>query len=180
MFKLEPCDVLAFEVEGDGILAKLEREFIGGVSHVSLYLGKAFNDYLVFESNIRGASIVNLKSERGRLVKVLRPRIEPIQKQVVIANAVGLASEERAFYDYPVIILSCVPRVLKMKFPRLPIPVKYCRDVIVMCAEGVAECFWRAWIWVLPTSRVPLPPDFLESPILEEVYEGRILEDIEG
>ena len=179
MIKLEPCDVLVFKVEGDSLLANLERIFVGGWSHVSMYLGEAFGDHLIFESNLRGASLVNLESERGRLVKVMRPQITPAQKQLVIANAINLASDERAAYDYPVIIMSCIPRVLKTLLPCLPIPVKYCRDIIVMCAEGVAECYWRAWILILPTSRVPLPPDFAKpSEVLEVVGEGRLMEDV--
>ena len=178
MFKLEPCDVLLFRVEGDGILERLEREFVGGFSHAALYLGEALRDYFIFESNMRGASMVSLKSEKGRLVEVMRPEISFAQKKLVISKAIELASEETSFYDYPVIFLSCIPRVLKMKFPFLPIPVKYCRDMLVMCAEGVAECYWRAFIPILPTNVVPLPVDFRTSPILKSVYEGRIMEDI--
>ena len=179
MFKLQPCDVLLFKVKGSGILAWLETVFVGAISHVSLYLGEALGGYLVFESNLRGASLVDLESEKGRKVKVMRPiQISAGQKQLIISKARGLASEERAYYDYPVILLSCIPRILKTKFPFLPIPVKYCRDVKVICSEGVAECFWRSYLPVLPKDIVPLPIDFETSPILEPVYEGRILEDI--
>jgi len=175
--KLEPCDVLLFINEGTDIFSKISRWGAGRYSHVSLYLGEAFGDYLVFESNLRGASLVNLKSEKGRLVKVMRPNITLAQKQFVISNAINLASDERAAYDIPVIILSCVPRILNEK-TCLDIPYKYCRDIKVMCCEGVAECYWRAYIWILPKDKVPLMGDFETSPILEPVYVGRILEDI--
>ena len=173
--KLEPCDVLLFINEGTDIFSKISRWGAGRYSHVSLYLGDfaVDNFHLVFESNLRGASLVTLESESGRLVKVMRSSwISEGQKQLIISRAVELASEERAFYDYPIIILSVIPRILKTKFPFLPIPVSYCRDMKVICSEGVAECFWRAYLPVLSKDIVPLPIDFETSPILEPVYEG--------
>ena len=177
-FKLQPCDILLFKVEGEGVLPWLEREFVGGYSHVSMYLGPAFGDYFEIESNLRGASLVSLSSEKGRLVKVMRPTITAAQKEMVISNAIKLTSTERAFYDYPVIVMSCVPSVLKMKLPWLPIPVSYCRDIWVICSEVIAECYWRAYIIILPKDVVPLPVDFLTSSILVEVFEGKVYEDI--
>jgi hypothetical protein len=62
----------------------------------------------------------------------------------------------------------------------IPMPSKYVRDQQMICSEAVAETFWRAGFLVLPQNVIPLPPDFLESSLLERVFEGKILEDIEA
>jgi hypothetical protein len=48
----------------------------------------------------------------------------------------------------------------------------------MICSEAVAEAFWRAGIDILPQDVIPLPGDFVESLILDPVYEGRLLENI--
>ena len=195
MFKLEPCDVLLYVNEGKDIFSAISRWGAGRYGHVSMYMGKAFGDVpFLFESSGRGATLINLQSHTGRLVKVMRLKIEQwiilpvaswlyipeVRKDALISEAIYLASADTSYYDYHAIFWYCIPRILKRKFPFLPIPPKYTRDKAVICSEAVAEVFWRAGIEVLPKDIVPLPTDLVTSPILEPVYEGRILEDIEG
>ena len=180
MFKLEPCDVLLYVNEGKDIFSAISRWGAGRYSHVAMYIGKAFDDVpFLFESSGRGTTLINLQSHTGRLVKVMRAdHLASWQKKEIIAKAIELASDPQAYYDYHAIAWYCIPRVLKRKFPFLPIPPKYVRDKKVICSEAVAEAFWRAGIQVLPKDVVPLPGDFESSPILEVVGEGRLLEDI--
>ena len=178
--KLKPCDVLLYVNEGTDIFSAISRLGAGRYSHVAMYTGKAFDGVpFLFESSGRGATLINLQSHMGRLVKVMRPdHLASWQKKEIIAKTIELASDPQAYYDYFTIVKSCIPRILKEKFPFLPIPVMYHRDPMMICSEAVAEVFWRAGIEVLPKDVVPLPTDFETSPILEVVGEGRLMEDV--
>ena len=179
MFKLEPCDVLLYVNEGKDIFSAISRWGAGRYGHVAMYIGKAFGDVpFLFESSGRGATLINLQSHTGRLVKVMRPMSNDTDKLDILVQAIKIASDPDSYYDYRGIAWYAIPRVLKTKFPFLPIPPKYVRDGKVICSELVAEAFWRAGIEVLPRDKVPLPTDFETSTFLEPVYEGRILEDI--
>jgi hypothetical protein len=177
MFKLEMGDVFVCVNEDRGFIASFSRWAIGQWDHVSMYVGKAFNEVpFLYESNGRGVAIHSLQPQTGRLVTVMRPKIQ-IQK--VIEQAIEIATDPKSYYDYYAIVHSCVPRVLKEKFPWLPIPLQYHRDDAMICSEAVAEAFWKAGINVLPQDVIPLPSDFIMSSILNFVYGGRLLEDIQ-
>jgi hypothetical protein len=179
VFKLEPWDVLLHVNEDKGWTAVISRWGIGRYGHVSMYLGVVFGQCpIMFESTGRGCAIHSLQHHFGDLVTVMRPQIDA-SLQPIIDNALELASSDKGYYDYIAIAKSCIPRVLKEKFPWLPIPVKYHRDPAMICSEAVAECFWRADIEILPKDVVPLPGDFLKSLMLDPVHEGRLLEDIQ-
>lgn len=150
---------------------------MGRYEHVLIYLGKAFNGIpMLYESDGRGVVIQNLSHQTGRHVLVMRPKIK--NKDEIIANSIEIASNDKSYYDYFAIIRSAVPRLLKEKFPFLPIPSHYVRDQMMICSEAVAEPFWEANIIILPKDIIPLPDDFKTSPILELLDEGRLLEDI--
>ena len=173
---LETGDVLLYINDGGDFLSTISRWATGRYSHVAMYLGKAWGDVpFLYESNGRGVSIQSLQPDKGRPVKVLRLLNCPTAG--LVRQAVMLASDDKAYYDYHAIAWHCVPRVLKRKFPFLPIPPKYVRDKKMICSEAVAEVFWREGIDVLPRDIVPLPGDFETSPVLQAVYEGKLLED---
>lgn len=176
MFRLEMGDILVYVDEGTGFTSSVSRWAIGRYNHVSMYLGEAMGGVpFIYESNGRGVSIVSLQYQTGRLVTVLRPEIE---MQTTSSEAIKIASDPKSYYDYFAYVHNCLPRVLKEKFPWLPIPSQYHRDDAMICSEAVAEAFWRAGIDILPQDVIPLPGDFVKSLILDPVYEGRLLEDI--
>jgi hypothetical protein len=183
MFKLETCDVFLFVNESKGWTQDISRWGIGKYGHAAMYVG--FADFglhttpFLFESTGRGCALHSLYHHFGELLLLMRPQVDWASKQQLIANAIDLSNDPQAYYDYFTIAESCIPRVLKTKFPWLPIPVKYHRDRLMICSEAVAECFWRAGIEVLPEDIVPLPGDFVESLALDPVCQGRLLVDIE-
>lgn len=178
-FKVEPCDVFLHAIEGDSLFSKLERWAVGDFNHVSMFIGEAFDGIpFLVESDGRGVVIQNLQQKTGQLVLVMRPQLGAAEKKIIIGEAIKLASDDHAYYDYLAIIRSCVPRVLKEKFPFLPIPSVYVRDQMMICSEAIAEIFWRSGFDILPKDIVPLPDDFKGSPPLISVVWGRIMEDI--
>jgi hypothetical protein len=183
MFKLEIGDIFVYVDEGKGFTSRISRWAIGRYNHVSMYIGKGFGEVpFVFESNGRGASIVSLQHQTGRLVTVMRPIIK---RGTVIDNAITLASDPKSYYDYFAYVHDCLPRVLWEKFPFLPIKPEYIRDATLICSEAIAECYWRAGIEILPqlvegdAKVIPLPGDFVKTLVLDPVYEGRLLQDIQ-
>lgn len=179
MFKLGSCDVLICVNEGKNWLSSFSKWAIGRYEHVAMYLGRAFDGVpFLVESTGRGVAIHSLQPQTGRLVVVARLKIDAGVRMLITEEAINLANDSQSYYDYFSIVHSCVPRVLKEKFPFLPIPLKYHRDPMMICSELVAELFWRAGIEVLPQDIIPLPGDFAESPLLEILYEGRLMEDI--
>ena len=178
-FKVEPCDVFLHVVEGDSLFSKLERWAVGNFNHVSMFIGEAFGDVpFLVESDGRGAVIQSLQQKTGQLVWVMRPGIATADKKILISEAIKLASDDNAYYDYLAIVRSCIPRVLWEKFPFLPIPPEYIRDQMMICSEAIAEIFWRSGFDILPKDIVPLPRDFEVNFLLTPVARGRIMEDI--
>ena len=190
--KLQTCDVLLFRNDKNDPLSKFSRWAIGPYSHVAMYLGKFFNVPFVYESRGRGAYIASLLPQTGAPVAVMRPLFHMMKlpdalcspktfvplKEQLIKTAFEIAADEKSFYDYFCIVYSCIPRVLKEKFPWLPLPVKYHRDIFLICSEAVAEVFWRNEVQVICKDVVPLPYDFALSPFLQYVGQGKLMEDI--
>jgi hypothetical protein len=191
-FKPEDCDVFCYVDEGKGWTSTVSRWAIGRYNHVSLYLGRAFGDIpFLYQSTGRGVVIQSVQEQTGRLVTVLRPNILPINQGRVIRRAIEIASDPQSYYDYLAYVNTCLPRVLKEKFPWLPIPTPYHRDPAMVCSEAVAEAFWWAGIDSLPQlpkqvddqgeyyAEVQLPGDFYKSEVFTIMYEGRLFEDIQ-
>jgi len=203
MFQPEACDVFCYVDEGKGWTSTVSRWAIGRYNHVSLYIGRAFADIpFLYESNGRGVSIVNVQHQTGELVTVLRPLISDMDKARVIRRGIEIASDPKSYYDYLAYVTNCLPRVLKEKFPWLPIPPQYHRDASMICSEAVEEAFSRAGIDVLPDLIVdtlvkyqilafyplaaleaelrviPLPGDFVKSDVFDIKFEGRLFVDI--
>jgi hypothetical protein len=177
--KLEACDIILFRNDKNDPLSRFSRWAIGPYSHVAMYLGKFFNVPLVYESRGRGAYIASLLPQTGNPVAVMRSVRPPMCDCLELRlTAFRIAADEKSFYDYFCIVYSCVPRVLKERFPWLPLPVKYHRDIFLICSEAVAEVFWRNEVEVVPKDVVPLPYDFALSPVLQYVGWGKLMEDI--
>ena len=134
---------------------------------------------MLFESSGRGAVMQALSNRYGQEVVVLRLRPEYQGKTPrILTEAVKLASDPKAYYDYSIIALHIIPKVMLEKL-HLPIPLKYQRDQKMICSEAVLEVFLRARVPVLPENVVPLPGDFLtDSRLLEEVWRGNLSAEV--
>jgi hypothetical protein len=195
--KLQTCDILLFINDKNDPISRLSRWAIGQYSHVAMYLGKytfvsgtkTFDIPLVYESRGRGAYIASLLPQTGMLVAVMRViAFYPGQMEGLLNTAFAVAADEKSFYDYLSIVHSVLPRVIAEKLPWLPLPVKYHRDIFLICSEAVAELWWRNHTLILPDDKfedgtivagsVPLPGDFAKSPNLKYVGQGKLMEDI--
>jgi len=180
VIKLQPCDVLIFVQEGHDISSVIGRWGIGRYGHAAMYMGNAFGLVpVMIESTGGGVEIHSLQRSTGRLVKVMRPWLvtyDPDKRGLLIETAIEIASDPQSYYDFLGVVKNCLPRVLKEKFPFLPIPPQYQRDSAMICSELVAEIYWRSGFEVLPRDVVPLPGDFESSPILQDMGEGRMFD----
>jgi len=191
MVKLETCDVILWKNIKSDPISQLSRWAIGPYSHVAMYIKRFEGVPMVYESRGRGVVIASLLSQTGMPVAVMRPLFHliklchhyspqtfiPLRSQL-LKTAFEIAADEKSFYDYFCIMYSCIPRILKEKFPWLPLPVKYHRDIFMICSEAVAEIFWQNEVDVISEKVVPLPGDFAESLFLKYVGEGKLMEDI--
>ena len=169
-FKLEPGDVLLFE-SGKGFWGFLDKLFIK-FRHVAMFYGYTDQGLpLLVESTKRGVVIRTIFAYEEPIT-VMRPQLMTLSK--VTEAALKIAENPHSFYDYLCLVLFAVPRVV---LARLGIrsPLKYKRNLWYICSEFVAEAYWQAGIEIIPQDQVPLPDDFLTSPILEfvGVYYGK-------
>ncbi|MBA7680289.1 hypothetical protein ES703_88603 [subsurface metagenome] len=181
-FKLQPGDILVNVNSGSDPWSRIRRWGLSSpYTHVFLYLGTfAIKGYtmeipFLFESNGRGVVLRSLSERYGEQVVVMRLKPEFRDRLVAILNeAINLASDLQAVYDYTCIPLHIIPRILHEKLG-IPIALKYQRDEKMVCSEAVAEIYWEASAPVLPKNVVPLPGDFVElSSILSEVNRGKL------
>jgi hypothetical protein len=122
--------------------------------------------------------IASLLPQTGNPVVVMRP-LPMVDCLELPFTAFSIAAAEKSFYDYFCIVYNCVPRILKEKFPYLPVPIKYHRDIFMICSEAIAEIFWRNDIEVVSSDIVPLPIDFAISPFLEYMGQGKLIDTIQ-
>lgn len=155
---------------------------LGPYDHVAIYLGHLGNESYpaifpsVFESIGRGVMIRDLRSwGDGVHVVVLRipliARLDEGLDRDIMAEAVRLASMTSAFYDYPAVIRWAIPRLILQKL-HIPIPHTWRRDGRYICSEAVDQVLEAAGLDVLPDTEIPLPGDFVESPLLYRAGEG--------
>jgi len=186
--KLQACDILLFRNDKNDPISKLSRWAIGPYSHVAMYVGQLQGVPMVYESRGRGVTIASLLPQTSMPVAVMRPvvlcqigiALYNLVRDLspIINTAFQIAADEKSFYDYLSIVHSVLPRVIAEKLPWLPLPIKYHRDIFMICSEAVAEVFWRNGIDVISQEVVPLPGDFAESLILKYVGQGKLMEDI--
>lgn len=190
-FELKPGDILVTTITGNGLWDKLRRACVGKYGHVFLYLGQMgffFNRRqgrilrfpMIFESYGRGVCLRLLSERWGEEVVVMRLRLAVSRRRIpsVITEALTLASDESARYDYWCITRYVLPRIICKKL-HLPLPLSWHRDPSQICSEAVYEACFRGGIeGILPPGIVPLPGDFAtDSPLLEIAGEGKLSAD---
>lgn len=188
-FKLQPVDILVNVNRKNDPWSRIRRWAVGPHSHAFLYMGKLrivvhrrqgkiLRFPMLFESSGRGVGIQNLSNRYGQEVVVMRLKAEYWKKiPRILTEAIKLASDPHAYYDYTVITLHIIPKVILEKL-HLPIPLRYQRDERMICSEAALEVFLRARVPVLPKNVVPLPGDFVTSTLLEEVWVGKLCEEV--
>ena len=135
---------------------------------------------MLFESNGRGVVIQSLSNRYGQEVIVMRLKSEFDKRRIprVLEEAIKLASDPQSYYDYLCIVRYIIPRLICEKL-RLPVPLAWQRDPWHVCSEAVFEVFYRAkLVDILPKNVVPLPGDFTDSLLLEEVWRGSLSEEL--
>jgi len=161
--------------------------------HVFMYMGKVgiivnrrqrriLRFPMLFESNGRGVVLQSLSNRYGQGVVAMRLISEQDRKRIswVLEDAIELASDPQAHYDYSCIIRYVLPRIICMKLG-IPMPLEYHRDPWHICSEAVFEVFYRAKLTeiLLPYCLPPLPGDFVtDSILLEKVWSGILSEEI--
>jgi len=178
VFELEIADLLLCVNDRTDLFSKAKRKMMGRYEHISMYIGTFHYIPMLYESDGRGVVIQNIAHQTNRQVVVMRPELEFRDKHSIVTTAINIASKGKSHYDYLSLMHSAIPRVIKEKFPFIPIPSHYIRDDMMICSEACAEPFWRNNIIILPKNIIPLPSDFFISPILKHVYEGKLLKDI--
>lgn len=190
-FKLQACDILVNVNDKNDPWSRIRRWGVGRYSHCSLYLGQMgffFNRRqgriqrvpMIFESYGRGVCLRLLSERWGEEVVVMRLRLAVSRRHIpnVITEALMLASDESARYDYWCITRYILPRIICEKL-HLPLPLSWHRDPSQVCSEAVYEACFRGGIeGILSPVRVPLPGDFVtDSPLLEIAGEGKLEAD---
>lgn len=194
-FHLEPGDVLVNVITGNSLYNKIKRACLGSpYSHVFMYMGglfiekpgevfsRGFSIPMLFESSGRGVVLQSLSNRYGEEVVVMRLKSEHDHLRIpyILDEAIKLASETQAYYDYLCILRFVLPRLIFEKL-RLPMPLKWHRDPWHICSEAVFEVFYRAKIPVLTENIAPLPGDFVtDSVLLDKVWAGELSEGVVG
>lgn len=186
-FHLIAGDILVNINSGNDPWSVIRRWAMGPYSHCFLYMGVlrlgatryracAGRVPMLFESYGRGASLRMLSGRYGQELVVMRLAPEYRRRiPKVLREAIKLASDERSYYDYYVIATHLIPWLILQKL-HIPIPLKYQRNSLMICSEACAEVFWRAGVAALPEDVVPLPGDFVDSDLLEQVGQGELSE----
>ncbi|GAH69372.1 unnamed protein product [marine sediment metagenome] len=187
-FKLEPVDILVNVNRGDDPVSVIKRWALGSpYEHVFAYLGAI--DFapldkpplrvpMLFESYGRGVCLRSLSERYGQEVVVMR-LLSGYREKIpqVLDEAIELASDSQAYYDYSVIIWHIIPKLIYQKLGISP-PLRYQRDERMICSEAILEIFHRAELAdILLIDTVPLPGDFVtDSLLLKEVQAGILSE----
>jgi len=198
-FCLNPGDILVNVNQRRDPFSSLKRWIAGPFDHVFMYMGevriitsaqqeKLIRVPMLFESNGRGVAIQSLSNRYGQEVVVMRLKQEADRVMIprVLKEAVKLASDPQAYYDYLCLVKYVLPELVCKKLDALipgdwtlPRPLKWQRDLAMICSEAIAEVFIRAGFLLLYLAGVPLPGDFVtESLLLDNVWEGRLSEEL--
>jgi len=191
-FKLQPGDLLVNVNRGFDPWSVIRRWAVGRYSHCFKYMGVlrlgatrykacAGRIPMIFESYGRGASLRMLSERYGQEVVVLR--LKPQYRRripKVLREAIKLASDPQAHYDYFCIVKYIIPRIIweKLHLPLDKMPLAWQRDPRQVCSEALLEIFLRAKVPVLPDDIVPLPGDFVESHLFDAVQWAKLSEEL--
>ena len=188
-FKLNPGDILVNVNDRNDPFSRVKRFLAGPYEHVFLYMGKLgllvnrrqrriLRFPMLFESYGRGVCLRSLSERYGQEVIVLRLISEYGKIPRVLEEAVKLASDKSARYDYWCIVRYILPRLICEKLG-LPMPLSWHRDERQICSEACWEVYHRAGIDLLPFAIVPLPGDFVtDSLLLKKVWTGSLSEEL--
>ncbi len=192
MNTLEPGDILVNVNRRNDPFSKVKRWLAGPYEHVFMYLGQVgiikslqqhtvqFTFPMLFESSGRGVALQALSNRYGQEVVVMRLKAEADRERVprVLDEAIKLASDNQAYYDYLCIVRFAIPRLICEKLG-LPMPLKYHRDPWHICSEAINEVFIQGGLELLYLEDVPLPGDFVtESLLLEKAWAGILSEEL--
>ncbi len=190
-FKLEPGDIVVNINRGYDPWSVIRRWGAGRYLHCFLYMGMvrlgatryracAGRLPMIFESHGRGASLRMLSERYGQDVVVMRLKPEYRRRiPKVLREAIKLASDGRSYYDYYCIVKYIIPRIIweKLHLPLDKMPLAWHRDPKQVCSEALLEICLRAGVPVLPSDIVPLPGDFVESPLFDAVRWDKVSEE---
>jgi len=132
---------------------------------------------MLFESDGRGVVLQSLSIRYGQEVMVLRSNMAPSNTEKILREAIKLASEKQAYYDYLVVAWHIIPRIIFEKLGLDP-PLKYQRNEQHICSEAILEVHLRAGIPVLPDDVVPLPGDFYWTTFYAYCWQGKLTDEI--
>ncbi len=193
-FKLQPGDVLLTIDQSKAPYHVLKRWALGSpYVHVYVYLGNvglivhhalSASVPMLFQSDGEGVEIEMLAPRYGEAVTVLRLWLEYRNKiSKLVEEAAKLAADPQAHYDYACIVKYVLPRLLAVKLG-LPTPLCWHQNPLYQCAEAVYQIFTRAGLAGvldnIPQGEVPLPGDFLWSPLLQIKWTGTLTEVLVG
>lgn len=204
MLKLHRCDVLINVNRKTDCFNRVKRWFLESpYDHIFMYMGKfslgisyGFNFHPVFESYGRGTAIRSISEHFGEEVVLMRP-VDQTKLSLVVENALELASDPQAYYDYLCVVKWVIPQAIlrKLHLENL-IPLSWQRDRRQICSEAIFEVFFDAgYTDILPDSaglkllatefiadrwkyiKIPMPGDFINSPALKYAQEGILSQD---
>jgi len=197
-FKLEPGDILVNVNRRHDPLSRIKRWAAGPYEHVFMYMGSVglFLNHahqrlrvpLLFESDGDGVKVESLSSRYGQEVIVLWLKSESDKRRIpdILEEAIKLADDPQAHYDYMCIVKYVLPRLICEKL-RLPtwvlyhLPLTWQRDARQICSEAVFEIFYRAALVDIlrPYCIPPMPGDFVtDSMLLKEAWRGKLSEEL--
>ena len=197
-FKLESGDILVNVNRRKDLISTIKRWAAGPYEHVFMYMGRVGLSHsghrqiltvpLLFESEGDGVLLESLSSRYGQEVVVLRLKSEHDRLRIpfVLEEAVELADDLQAHYDYLCIVKYVLPRLIceKLGLPTWVLshlPLAWQRDARQICSEAVFEVFHRAGLEdiLLTYCQPPMPGDFVtDSTLLEQVWQGALSEDM--
>ena len=179
-FTLESGDIIVYRLgRGDwGILRPLVRWLLGSpYCHVGLFWAWTKRNLpLTIESIGRGVMIRSLLSYQGRYVKVMRWKGDDARKVglKVAKAAERLADNPKSWYGYFDIPRYVLPRLIWRKLTGATSGFGYQRNQFFICSELCAQAFRDAGFPLFNGYFIPLPGDFVDWPLFQEVWEGKL------
>ncbi len=179
-FKFQPGDVIVYKFgKGDwGILRPFVRWLLGSpYCHVGLFFAWTKRNLpLTIESIGRGVMIRSLLASGGRQVSVMRWKGDNAEEAglKVAKAAEHIADEPMSWYGFFDIPRFVLPRLIWYKLTKRRLGFGYRRNQFFICSELVAQAFRNAGLPLFSGDFIPLPRDLAKSPLLEEVWAGRL------
>lgn len=181
-FKPQPGDVLVYEVTGYGILKPFVRWLLGSKwGHVGVFFDYTKRDLpLTIESIGHGVMIKSLLSYQDRYTKVMRWKGDSAKEigLKVAKAAERIADNPSSWYGHFDIPRYVLPRLVWHKLTKRRFGFGYRKNPLFICSELVAESFHNAGFPLFKDDFIPLPDDFANNPMLEEVWSGKLSPEV--